>query len=73
MTDNININMNITHLVLSGGGMHGVMFIGALRYLYFKKLLILDDSDATELYTNDGSILLMDQLLRDDENFIDLI
>ena len=38
MTDNININMNITHLVLSGGGMHGVMFIGALRYLYFKKL-----------------------------------
>ena len=36
MTDNI--NMNITHLVLSGGGMHGVMFIGALRYLYFKKL-----------------------------------
>jgi hypothetical protein len=42
-------------------------------YFYFKKLLILDDSDATELYTNDGSILLMAQLLRDDENFIDLI
>ena len=42
-------------------------------YLYFKILLILDDSDATELYTNDGSILLMAQLLRDDENFIDLI
>ena len=38
MTDNININMNITHLVLSRGGMHGVMFIGALRYLYFKNL-----------------------------------
>jgi len=39
MTDeNININMNITHLVLSGGGMHGVMFLGALRYLYFKNL-----------------------------------
>jgi hypothetical protein len=42
-------------------------------YLYFKILLILDDSDATELYRNDGSILLMAQLLRDDENFIDLI
>jgi len=32
------VNMNITHLVLSGGGMHGVMFIGALRYLYLKNL-----------------------------------
>ena len=36
MDDNSNLNMNITHLVLSGGGMHGAMFIGALRYLYFK-------------------------------------
>ena len=38
MDDNSNLNMNITHLVLSGGGMHGAMFIGALRYLYFKNL-----------------------------------
>lgn len=30
--------MNITHLVLSGGGMHGVMYVGALRYLYLKNL-----------------------------------
>ena len=30
--------MNITHLVLSGGGMHGVMFLGALRYLYITNL-----------------------------------
>ncbi len=34
----MNVNMNITHLVLSGGGMHGVMFLGALRYLYLKNL-----------------------------------
>lgn len=30
--------MKITHLVLSGGGMHGVIFIGAIRYLYFENL-----------------------------------
>ena len=29
-------NINITHLVLSGGGMRGVIFVGALRYLYLK-------------------------------------
>lgn len=38
VTSNMNVNMNITHLVLSGGGMHGVMFIGALRYLYLTNL-----------------------------------
>jgi predicted acylesterase/phospholipase RssA len=31
--------LHITHLVLSGGGMHGVMYIGALRYLYLEGLL----------------------------------
>ena len=31
--------LNITHLVLSGGGMRGVIFIGALRYLYIEGLL----------------------------------
>jgi predicted acylesterase/phospholipase RssA len=31
--------LNITHLVLSGGGMRGVIFIGALRYLYIENLL----------------------------------
>ncbi len=30
--------LNITHLVLSGGGMRGVIFIGALRYLYIENL-----------------------------------
>ena len=30
--------MKITHLVLSGGGMQGVIFIGAIRYLYFENL-----------------------------------
>ena len=30
--------LNITHLVLSGGGMKGVIFIGALRYLYIENL-----------------------------------
>jgi NTE family protein len=30
--------LNITHLVLSGGGMSGVIFIGALRYLYIENL-----------------------------------
>lgn len=30
--------MKITHLILSGGGMRGVMFIGALRYLYIENL-----------------------------------
>jgi len=30
--------MNITHLVLSGGGMRGVIFIGALRYLYLNNM-----------------------------------
>ena len=30
--------MKITHLVLSGGGMRGVIFIGAIRYLYFENL-----------------------------------
>lgn len=28
----------ITHLVLSGGGMHGVMYIGILRYMYLENL-----------------------------------
>ena len=32
--------LHITHLVMSGGGMHGVMFVGALRYLYLEKLHI---------------------------------
>jgi predicted acylesterase/phospholipase RssA len=31
--------LHITHLVFSGGGMHGVMYIGALRYLYLEGLL----------------------------------
>jgi predicted acylesterase/phospholipase RssA len=30
--------MNITHLVLSGGGMRGVIFIGALRYMYLNNI-----------------------------------
>ncbi len=30
--------LNITHLVLSGGGMKGVIFIGALRYMYIENL-----------------------------------
>jgi len=31
-------DIKITHLVLSGGGMKGVMFIGALRHLYLENL-----------------------------------
>jgi predicted acylesterase/phospholipase RssA len=31
-------DIKITHLVLSGGGMRGVMFIGALRLLYLENL-----------------------------------
>ncbi len=31
--------IHITHLVLSGGGMHGVMYVGALRYLYLENML----------------------------------
>lgn len=31
--------LNITHLVLSGGGMRGVIFIGAIRYLYIENLI----------------------------------
>ena len=31
-------DIKITHLVLSGGGMRGVMFIGGLRFLYLEKL-----------------------------------
>jgi len=31
-------NINITHLVLSGGGMRGVIFIGAFRYLYLNNM-----------------------------------
>lgn len=31
--------VHITHLVLSGGGMHGVIYIGALRYLYLENIL----------------------------------
>ena len=30
-------DIKITHLVLSGGGMRGIMFVGALRYLYLEK------------------------------------
>ena len=30
--------LNITHLVLSGGGMKGVIFKGALRYMYIENL-----------------------------------
>ena len=30
--------LNITHLVLSGGGMRGVIYIGAIRYLYIENL-----------------------------------
>jgi predicted acylesterase/phospholipase RssA len=30
--------LNITHLVLSGGGMKGAIFIGALRYMYIENL-----------------------------------
>ena len=30
--------MNITHLVLSGGGMRGVIFVGALRYMYINNI-----------------------------------
>ena len=35
---NASTNMNITHLVLSGGGMRGVIFVGALRYLYLNNM-----------------------------------
>tara|TARA_B100000795_G_scaffold219317_1_gene173608 strand:- start:23138 stop:24118 length:981 start_codon:yes stop_codon:yes gene_type:complete len=31
-------DIKITHLVLSGGGMRGIMFVGALRYLYLENL-----------------------------------
>ena len=31
--------LNISHLVLSGGGMRGVIFIGAIRYLYIENLI----------------------------------
>lgn len=38
-TSTLNIkNINITHLVLSGGGMRGVIFVGALRYLYLNNI-----------------------------------
>lgn len=30
--------LNITHLVLSGGGMRGVVYIGAIRHLYIENL-----------------------------------
>lgn len=30
--------LHVTHLALSGGGMHGVMFVGALRYMYLENL-----------------------------------
>jgi NTE family protein len=30
--------LNITHLVLSGGGMYGIITIGALRYLYLENI-----------------------------------
>ena len=30
--------LNITHLVLAGGGMKGVVYVGALRYLYIENL-----------------------------------
>ena len=26
--------LNITHLVLSGGGMKGISYVGAMRYIY---------------------------------------
>lgn len=46
--------MKITHLVLSGGGMRGVMFIGALRYLYIENL----HKDITHIAgTSIGSII----------------
>jgi NTE family protein len=32
------MSLNITHLVLSGGGMRGVIFVGALRYLYLNNM-----------------------------------
>jgi predicted acylesterase/phospholipase RssA len=35
---NSNTKLNITHLVLSGGGMHGVAYIGAFRYLYLENI-----------------------------------
>ena len=31
-------DLNITHLAISGGGMSGVVYIGALRYLYLENL-----------------------------------
>lgn len=31
-------DLNITHLVISGGGMRGAVYIGALRYLYLENL-----------------------------------
>lgn len=30
--------LNITHLVLSGGGMRGIAYVGAMRYLYLNNL-----------------------------------
>ena len=32
-------DLNITHLVISGGGMRGAVYIGALRYLYLENFL----------------------------------
>lgn len=40
--------LNITHLVLSGGGMKGVIFIGALRYMYIENL----HKNITHIMTN---------------------
>lgn len=46
--------MKITHLVLSGGGMRGIMFIGALRYLYIENL----HKDITHIAANSvGSLI----------------
>lgn len=46
--------MKITHLALSGGGMRGVMFVGALRYLYIENL----HKDITHIAgTSIGSII----------------
>jgi predicted acylesterase/phospholipase RssA len=41
-------DIKITHLVLSGGGMRGVMFIGALRYLFLENL----HKDITHISSN---------------------
>jgi len=66
-------DFKITHLALSGGGMKGVMFIGALRYLYLENLL----KDLTHIAgTSIGSIvglaIAFKLTIEEIEEFIDI-